>query len=83
MHLLYGDFFALYKFNNQSINQSMVYYAKSKLMDVRMFVCFPQSQLSESDGIHAFVVLLTLNLMCCECEIFCELLCACFLDYDY
>jgi hypothetical protein len=22
MHLLYGDFFALYKFNNQSINQS-------------------------------------------------------------
>jgi hypothetical protein len=23
MHLLYGDFFALYKFNNQSINQSI------------------------------------------------------------
>jgi hypothetical protein len=24
MHLLYGDFFALYKFNNQSINQSIL-----------------------------------------------------------
>jgi hypothetical protein len=31
MHLLYGDFFALYKFNNQSINQSTKILKKKQL----------------------------------------------------
>jgi hypothetical protein len=33
MHLLYGDFFALYNFNNQSINQS----AKN-ILDKRQYI---------------------------------------------
>jgi hypothetical protein len=38
MHLLYGDFFALYKFNNQSINQSEVQ-ASKKMHATAHFDC--------------------------------------------
>jgi hypothetical protein len=31
MYLLYGDFFALYKFNNQSVNQLCAILDKTKL----------------------------------------------------